>query len=144
MVGHALVCFRAGTTDLLQGDVSISEECRVYFWHTKCQNVKLYPCFQHFHLVPRLDNCASGIPNAIISQLFGGRNNAAANADPRLPSPGTPIECAQATTVLMPARVADELKNRRQGEEANVEFQRCGPQDTRSGQSGQTHESDGT
>jgi hypothetical protein len=57
-----------------------------------------YPYFQHFHLVPRLDNFASGIPNAILGPLFGGRNNVPANADPRLRSPETRIERAQAIT----------------------------------------------
>src|SRR5712672_2208528 len=54
---------------------------------------------------------------------------------------GKPVHWAQLRS-LTSARVADEVKTDAK-EEANVEFQRCGPQNTRSGQGGQTHKSDG-
>src|SRR5258705_11142622 len=69
-----------------------------------------YPSFQHFRPVPRLDNFASGIPNAITRPLFGGRNTVPANADARLRSPETRIERAQAITVLEPAHAARRIK----------------------------------
>jgi hypothetical protein len=40
-MGGALVCFRMGTTDLLQGRPLLTEEFGKDFWHTKYQNVKL-------------------------------------------------------------------------------------------------------
>src|ERR1019366_9825561 len=119
IVGGALVCLRAGTTDLLQGDVSYPKNVEFIFGIPNAR-MSSYPYFQHFHLVPCLDNFVSGIPNAITSQSVALRMPQRTRT--RLPSPGISIECAQAATVLMPARVADESRNRRQGEEANVEF----------------------
>jgi hypothetical protein len=57
-----------------------------------------YPCFQHFHPVPRLDKFVSGIPNAIISQSPVAKN-IAAGADLRLPMPELPIERAHVIAV---------------------------------------------
>jgi len=44
-------------------------------------------------------------------------------------SPGMPIESAQAITVLKPYALSANQKMTSK-EEANVEFQRCGPQNT--------------
>src|SRR5712672_2720004 len=77
MVCDALVSFRTGTTDLLRRRCLSSENFELIIG---IPNARLSSCasFRHFHLVPCLDNFASGIPNAITSQLFGGRNHAAA------------------------------------------------------------------
>jgi len=41
-----------------------------YFWHAKCQNVKL----RVFSTLPSLDKFVSGIPNAIRTFYILGRN----------------------------------------------------------------------
>src|SRR5579872_4499500 len=62
-------------------------------------------------------------------------NQVAASADPRLRSPGMPIGGLLKLRPLKAAGVADEIETHVK-EEADVEFQRCGPQNTRSGQGG--------
>jgi hypothetical protein len=76
------------------GDVLLAEKYRIIFGIPNAR-MSSYPYFQHFHALRRLDNFASGIPNAITSQSPAAKN-VAADADPRLPHPGTLIECAQA------------------------------------------------
>jgi hypothetical protein len=66
-----------------------------------------YPYFQHFRTLACLDNFVSGIPNAIISPLFGGRNGPRQAwigvCDHRkMPIAGTQAYSAQAIMVLMP------------------------------------------
>jgi hypothetical protein len=76
------------------GDVLLTEKYRIIFGIPNAR-MSSYPYFQHFRTLQRLDNFASGIPNAITSQSSAARN-LAADADPRLPHPGTSIECVQA------------------------------------------------
>jgi hypothetical protein len=52
-----------------------------------------YPYFQDFRPLPRLDKSVSGIPNAMPNQSAVAMD-VAADADLRLPLPGTPIESA--------------------------------------------------
>jgi hypothetical protein len=88
-----------------------------------------YPFFLHFQSFPCLDNFVSGIPNAITIQsaalMTGGWERG-----PVFASPATPIEYAQAIKVPDSRMRAVGLKTDVE-EETNVEFQRCGPQDSR-------------
>src|ERR1700690_2082484 len=93
MVCGALVCFRGGTSVSCMGDVLLAEKYRIIFGIPNAR-MSSYPYFQHFWTLRRLDNFAPGIPNAIISQSPAAKN-LAADAAPRLPPPGTSIECAQ-------------------------------------------------
>src|SRR5579871_2771168 len=106
------------------------EPQRGNFWHTTCQNVKL-PLFSAF---PRLDKFVSGIPNAIAT------NSHTATHDPhrrhQIKSEFRRVMDADASMCLL--RRTIEVT-----EEANVEFQRCGPQSPGCSQGGQTHVSDG-
>jgi hypothetical protein len=61
-----------------------------------------YLCFQHFQPITRLDNFVSGIPNAIMADQWPPINKVRRDADPRSPSPGTPIEVVQVIAILMP------------------------------------------
>src|SRR6202048_574807 len=139
MVGGALVCFRVGTTISPAGDVVITT-ISISFFGMPNARMSSYACFRRFHAASHLDNFVSGIPNAI--KPICGRAAMPGHRTPACAMSGNPFEGAQAFIVLMPARIADELKIDAK-EEANVEFQRCGPQDTRSGQGGQTHKPDG-
>src|SRR5450755_1076541 len=85
MMGGALVCFRAGTIDLLCGRHLLPEEIQTIFG---IPNTRMSSCayFRHFLPLPCLDNFISGIPNAIASPSFGSLNRAAARVDSRLRS----------------------------------------------------------
>src|SRR6266404_6182020 len=93
------------------------------------------PCFQHFPPLPCLDNSVSGIPNAIPAgcsvagpdAAAGGLGILAGHWEHRLKSAGNGPE------VRTRCRRA---KKQTFKEEANVEFQGCGPQNPRSGQGG--------
>jgi len=56
------------------------------------------PYFQDFQPIARLDKFVSGIPNAIPNNQRS-QINVAADAGPRLPLPGTPIESAKVIAV---------------------------------------------
>jgi hypothetical protein len=76
-----------------------------------------------------LDNFFSGIPNAIASQSSAGKRKSLQArtrvCDPRECQLGETAQIALSTA----AGVADKLETYVK-EEADVEFQRCGPQDT--------------
>src|SRR6266576_4526138 len=141
MVGDALVCFRRGTTNLLSGDVSYSKNIGFIFGISNAR-MSSCPCFQHFPPLPCLDNSVSGIPNAIPAGCWAAGPDAAAG--------GLGILAGHWEHRLKCAGNGPEVRTRCRRakkqtfkEEANVEFQGCGPQNPRSGQGGQTHKPDG-
>src|ERR1700682_6471981 len=99
MVGDALVGLRVGTTALLHGETSSTQELH-YFWHAKCQNVKL----PMISALRRLDKFVSGIPNAI--------RTTSQRPEPSPSGRGTRIchhhdgACAAKAGMLMPAYAA--------------------------------------
>jgi hypothetical protein len=70
-----------------------------------------YPCFQHFRLIASLDNFVSGIPNAIMSHLFGGREAAAPDVASRRDLAIARTRMERNPRPVKPARGAAELRN---------------------------------
>src|ERR1700736_4321390 len=97
MVGDALVCFRAGTTDLLRGRRLLSQQYQIIFG---IPNTRMSSCqrFQRFYWPLALTT--GFLAYQMPSRAPYSAARAAASVGARLRSPETRIACAQAITVL--------------------------------------------